>query len=321
MTTRDHQPSRVNGDPEYGIAPPGNSLPAGMTLGPVVLQVADLERSLAYYGQVLGLRSLDRSGAIATLGTHGGHGEHGARNEHGAADVLVELREKAGAAPVPPRGQHGLYHFALLLPDRAALGRFASHLAHAGVAPGASDHLVTEALYLNDPDGHGIEVYADRPRDQWRHRQRQLLMATDPLDVHDVIAAAGGEPWAVMPPGTRMGHVHLHVGDLREAERFYHEGLGLDKVVWGYPGALFMSAGGYHHHLGVNTWAARATAAAADDARMLEWQVVVPEPDDVAAVARNLEERGYAAARDGRDLLVRDPWGTALRVIPTAPRS
>jgi catechol 2,3-dioxygenase len=309
MTTRDHEPSRANGEPEYGIAPPGNRLPAGMTLGRVVLQVADLERSLEYYGQVLGLRSLDRSGATATLGAHG------------AADVLVELREKAGAAPVPPRGQPGLYHFALLLPDRAALGRFASHLAHAGVAPGASDHLVSEALYLNDPDGHGIEVYADRPRHQWRHRQRQLLMATDPLDVHDVIAAAGGEPWAGMPPGTRMGHVHLHVGDLREAERFYHEGLGLDKVVWGYPGALFLSVGGYHHHLGVNTWAARATAAAADDARMLEWQVVVPEPDDVAAVARNLEEHGYAAAGDGGDLLVRDPWGTALRISASASRT
>jgi catechol 2,3-dioxygenase len=117
-----------------------------------------------------------------------------------------------------------------------------------------ADHLVSEALYLSDPDGLGIEVYADRPRHTWRHHERQLAMASDPLDVPSLIAAAGGAVWDGAPPGTTMGHVHLHVGSLADAEAFYHRALGLDKTVWNYPGALFLAAGGYHHHLGTNTW-------------------------------------------------------------------
>ena len=153
-------------------------------------------------------------------------------------------------------GQLGLYHFAILLPDRAALGRFVAHLARIGERAGASDHLVSEALYLSDPDGLGIEVYADRPRATWRYDgQRQLAMDTRPLDLNSLVQAAGGEPWTGMPAGTVMGHVHLHVGDIERAAAFYHAALGLDKVVWSYPGALFLSAGGYHHHVGLNTWA------------------------------------------------------------------
>jgi catechol 2,3-dioxygenase len=308
MTTPDQGPSPVNADPDYGIAAPGNRLPAGMRLGRVVLQVADLARSLDYYGHVLGLRTLDRSDAVATLGAYD------------AADVLVELRERIEAASAPASGPAGLYHFAMLLPDRSALGRFAAHLAEAGVRAGAADHLVSEALYLDDPDGLGIEVYADRPRSQWQQRGRQLRMTTEPLDLPDVIRATGGEPWTGMPAGSRIGHIHLHVGDLDEAGRFYHDGLGFDKVVWSYPGALFMSAGGYHHHLGVNTWVTRSSAATAADARLLEWQIMLPAVDDLAAVARNLEQHGYAVARErGGDLLVQDPWGTALRLSLAAP--
>ncbi|HVE78495.1 MAG TPA: VOC family protein [Gemmatimonadaceae bacterium] len=288
----------------YGIAPPGFRLPDETRLGRVRLQVADLERSLAYYQTVLGLRVLERAEGGAVLGAHGDD------------TPIVELYERPGANPVPERGRLGLYHFAVLLPDRAALGRFVVHLAGLGVRAGMSDHFVSEAVYLSDPDGLGIEVYADRPRSAWKHEGRQLFMTTAPLDVRDLIRAAGGERWAGMPAGTVIGHVHLHVGDLDRAAAFYHEGLGFDKVVWSYPGALFMSAGGYHHHLGTNTWARGAAPAAADDARLLEWEVVLPDAETAAAAAANLERAGHTLERVPGSSIIRDPWGTAVRVRP-----
>jgi catechol 2,3-dioxygenase len=228
----------------------------------------------------------------------------------------VELVERPGAAPVPARGRLGLYHFAILLPDRAALGRFVAHLAEIGERAGASDHLVSEALYLNDPDGLGIEVYADRPRAEWRHdAARQLMMDTRPLDLDSLVRAAGGERWTGMPAGTTIGHVHLHVGDLDRASAFYHHGLGLDAVVWSYPGALFLSAGGYHHHLGLNTWAGPAAKPAGEgDARLLEWEVVVPASEDAEAAARSLREAGNDVEREDGGWVAADPWGTALRI-------
>jgi catechol 2,3-dioxygenase len=286
-----------------GVAP-GYRLPDGAHPGRVVLQVADLERSLGYYERVLGLSVLGRSSGSALLGA-GGDGS-----------PLVELREQPGAAPVPPRGRTGLYHFALLLPDRAALGRFLRHLEGAGVRAGAADHRVSEALYLSDPDGLGIEVYADRPRDAWAYRAGELVMATEPLDLDDLARAAGSVPWQGVPAGSRIGHVHLHVGDLRRATEFYHAALGLDRVVWSYPGALFLSAGGYHHHLGVNTWAAGAGGAGPGDARLLEWRLVLPAVEDVDAAARSLEDHGHGVERGGDGgVLARDPWGTALRLV------
>jgi catechol 2,3-dioxygenase len=290
---------------EYGIAPDGYRLPGALRLGRVRLQVADLERSLAYYGDVLGLRVLDRTAEGATLGPHGDD------------SVLVELVERRGAAPAPGRGRLGLYHFAILLPDRAALGRFVQHLARVGERAGASDHLVSEALYLNDPDGLGIEVYADRPRATWRYdAQRQLAMDTRPLDLGSLVRAAGGQPWSGMPAGTTVGHVHLHVGDIGQAAAFYHQALGLDKVVWSYPGALFLSAGGYHHHLGLNTWAgAGATPGGENDAKLLDWEIILPRPADADAAVRSLESAGQPATRTEGGWLTLDPWGTAVRIV------
>ncbi len=292
---------------QYGIAPSGYALPAGTHVGRVRLQVADLNRSVAYYEQVIGLRVIARSNTAATLGP-------------ADATALVELREKRGVTAVPRRGLLGLYHFAILLPNRSALGRFLAHLADSNVQAGMSDHLVSEAVYLTDPDGLGIEVYADRPRSEWRHEGGQLAMTTIPLDVNGVLAAGGGERWTGAPVGTTMGHVHLHVGDLAEAAAFYHEGIGFDKMVWGYPGALFMAADGYHHHLGTNTWAVGAKSASDGDARLLEWTLVVPSPTDAEAVVHNLQLRGFPVAADGdadgdAGWLVRDPWGTAVRIV------
>jgi catechol 2,3-dioxygenase len=294
----------------YGIAPPGFRLPDATHLGRVRLQVADLDRSVAYYETVLGLRVTERSPDVAMLG---------AKNADDGGDrVLVELHAKAGARPVARRGHIGLYHFAILLPDRASLGRLIDHLARLGIHAGMSDHFVSEAIYLQDPDGLGIEVYADRPRDRWRHEDRQLVMATEPLDVHDVVRAGGGIPWSGAPAGTVIGHVHLFVRDLEQAAAFYHEGLGLDKVVWNYPGALFMSAGGYHHHLGTNTWAANAPLSTNDDARLLEWEIIVPNAATAAAVAESLNDHGFEAQREDAATTARDPWGTQLRVLPSA---
>ena len=284
-----------------GTAAAGPRLPAGLRLGAVHLQVADLERSVEYYLRVLGLHATARSEGRATLAAEDG-------------TPLVELHERPGAVPVPRRGRLGLYHFAILLPDRAALGRFVRHLGEIGIRAGMSDHLVSEAVYLTDPDGLGIEVYADRPRGEWRHVGGQIEMATLSLDVESVIRAAGDGRWSGAPAGTVMGHVHLFVGDLERAAAFYHTGLGFDKTVWNYPGALFMSAGGYHHHLGTNTWAAGAEPAGDSDARLLEWQILLPAAADVAAALAGLEQAGVPVERDGHAGVARDAWGTAVRI-------
>jgi catechol 2,3-dioxygenase len=288
----------------HGFPAPGFRLPPATHIGAVRLQVADLARSLAYYERVLGLRTVRRTDSGAALAPAD------------STVPIVELDERAGARAVPKRGRLGLFHFAILLPDRASLGRFLSHLGEIGAYAGMSDHLVSEALYLTDPDGLGIEVYADRARDQWRYEGRELRMATSPLDTRDLVAAGGTEPWSGMPNGTTIGHVHLHVGDLDQAAAFYHEALGFDKVVWSYPGALFLSAGGYHHHLGTNTWAAGAPSAAEDEARLIEWELVLPDAASVAAAGASVEKAGGRIDRapDG-SILVRDPWGTAVRLV------
>lgn len=268
------------------------------------LQVASLDRSLAYYEGMLGLQSLDRTEDSVTVGASDGR-------------PLVQLRERVGARPAPKRGAFGLYHFALLLPERAALGRFASHMIERQVPMGAADHLVSEALYLTDPDGLGIEVYADRPRTSWTSRGGELRMASDPLDLRSIVAEAAGLPWSGFPAGTTMGHLHLHVASLDQAEAFYHLALGFDKVVWSYPGALFMSAGGYHHHLAVNTWSP-GPSAREDEARLLEWRLHLPTTQDVSAVAQRMGLQGAPVVHDRDDLILADPWGTTLRVLADA---
>lgn len=309
--TRATSPADAPAGAAYGIAPDGYRLPAETRLGPVRLQVADLERSLEYYRAVLGFRLRSRAGAGAVLASHG------------EERALVTLEERTGAAPVPMRGRLGLYHFAVLLPTRADLGRFLGHLARMGTQAGASDHLVSEALYLRDPDGLGIEVYADRPRSLWEARGPELRLETAPLDAADLLREAGDTPWSGMPAGTAIGHVHLHVGDLAAADRFYHQALGLDRMTWSYPGALFLGAGGYHHHLGLNTWGGPgAERPGEEEARLLEWTVELPNAESVAEAGRSLEAAGHPIDRPGDEgaVVTRDPWGTRLRLrVARAP--
>jgi catechol 2,3-dioxygenase len=291
----------------YGEVPENHRLPKETQPGRVKLQVADLARSIEFYEEVLGFRTTDGNSSLAVLAAHG------------ADTPIIELHELPGAKATPVRSRLGLFHFAILVPDRPSLGRFAKHLSAINARAGASDHLVSEAFYLQDPDNLGIEVYADRPRNTWMRLGRELMMATDPIDIGGLWDAADG-PWTGMPAGTRIGHVHLHVGDIAIASSFYSDVIGFDRMVWNYPGALFLGAGGYHHHLGTNTWAGAAPAPASDEARLLEWTVGLPNGAAVSAVATSLGDAGHALLQAGETgLVVSDPWGTHVRFEIAAP--
>jgi catechol 2,3-dioxygenase len=272
----------------------------------VRLQVRDVARSVQWYEATLGLHANGESRAEVTLGT----------SPDGPS--LVVLREEPGTRPVSQR-HLGLFHFAILLPNRAALGRFVESLYARQTPMGMADHAVSEAVYLTDPDGLGIEVYADRPRHTWRYEGPELYMTTEPLDVRNVIAAGAGERWAGMPTGTVMGHVHFSVDDLARARAFYHQALGLSQTSWSYPGALFLAAGGYHHHVAANTWMARAPIPRPDDARLLEWELVLPTVEDMRRAADSLRGAGYDARFDERGCMVPDEWGATLRLRHAGP--
>jgi catechol 2,3-dioxygenase len=291
----------------YGEAAKHGRLPSDTRLGPVHLRIADLDRSLRFYEGTLGLRLLHRDGVHAVLAPHD------------TEAPLVELHARKGAQPAPSRGRLGLYHFAILMPDRASLGRFVRHLGEIHTRAGSADHLVSEALYLHDPDNLGIEVYADRPRSAWQRIGRELMMAVDPLDMPALLREAGDTPWAGMPAGTVMGHVHLHVADIDAASSFFSDALGFDRMVWSYPGALFLAAGGYHHHLGTNIWAgAGAMPPSPEDAQLLEWTIELPTAEAIDAVSHSLARAGapteVAGPGQPRSVLTRDPWGTPVRL-------
>jgi catechol 2,3-dioxygenase len=236
-------------------------------MGPVELSVSDLDRSADYYRNAIGLLPLAEGNGSASLGV--GNTE------------LLRLVEEQGATPAD--GYSGLFHFALLLPDRGSLGQWLAHAARDHVQlTGASDHTVSEALYLRDPDRHGIEIYADRPRAGWEGRVGRL-MGTTPLDLDDLVGAATEEQRAsfdALPEGTTVGHVHLRVSDVEETVRFYRDELGFDVTAQLGAEAAFLSAGGYHHHLGGNTWESRgAPQAPPGTARLRSFTIVVPGLD------------------------------------------
>lgn len=278
-------------------------------VGTVVLRVGDLESQRRFYEHALGLRASDAGADLVDLA-----------DAEGRVLVRLDATRSAGAAPLnAPRT--GLFHTAFRFPDRGALGAATKRAYEArAIFEGASDHGVSEAVYLQDAEGNGIELYRDRPRDAWgREADGDIRMATLPLDLDAIVAelpAAAREATfadAGVPAGTRVGHVHLQVADLAEAERYYHGLLGFDVVVRGYPGALFVSAGGYHHHLGLNTWASAGGPPNAPGTRGLERFVVeLPDGDAVAAVRDRLDAAGAPVApRDG-GAVATDPFGNEL---------
>ena len=277
------------------------ALPDDPRLGPVRLRVADARRSGEWLARVLGMSAL---------------GEARGRSIWGGPDgaPLVELREHAGARPVPEGGRPGIYHYALLLPGRAELGGFVDHLDRSGIEHADSDHLVSEAIYITDPDGITVEIYADRPRETWTRRHDELVMAVLPVDHASLHEDGAAAPWHGLPAGTRMGHVHLYVRDLAAAERFYVDGLGFEVMMRGLRGALFVSAAGYHHHVGLNIWAALRPPAGPADAGLDEWTMVVPEPAAREALERRLAGVGAGIERSTGSLTATDPWGITVRV-------
>ncbi|MGH2442738.1 MAG: VOC family protein [Chloroflexota bacterium] len=273
-------------------------------VGVLSLSVSDLERSLAYYTDEIGLEALHRSASSATLGITG--------------EPVLLLTESKNAQPWPRdtrQGHPGLYHFAILLPSRADLGRWLRHRLDRGHAlPGQADHLVSEALYLEDPDGHGIEIYADRPRAQWQWDSGRVQMGLDPLDIGSLLAEgdAGNAPWRGLPAGTRLGHMHLQVHDIDRAAEFYHDLLGFD-IVGQMPSALFVSAGGYHHHLGMNTWHShRQPRAPANTAELRFFTIHLPTEESRDQVLRRLDTAGVPYTRSGNLVTLQDPSGNTI---------
>ncbi len=266
-------------------------LPDTAHIGGAHLRVIDLDRALDFYRDTLGLTVVDQPGDTVALAS-----------SPDAAPIL-RLTVHPDAIRKPQRST-GLYHVAILLPSRAALGKMLHRLIDLGYPlQGAADHLVSEALYLADPDGNGLEIYRDRPRSEWRMDGDSVAMATEALDVDGVLADADLSAWDGIAPGTVIGHVHLHVSDLAQSEQFYSGLLGLDVVQRSYPGALFLSAGGYHHHLGVNTWAGRMPPPA-NAVGLESFTVTIPDP---LAWAQAVERTG--ATVTGEIATVSDPDG------------
>jgi catechol 2,3-dioxygenase len=277
-----------------------SSIDPRTTVGSVRLTVSDLERSRQFYERVVGVRSIDREDGSLAFGGPGGV-------------PFLELHEDSSAPPLD-HGATGLFHFAVLVPSRAELARSLRRIAEARwPLSGASDHLVSEALYLSDPDGNGIEIYRDRPREQWPEREGSLQMATLPLDLDDILresAESGEQP---VPPDTRLGHVHLQVSELEQSERFYSGVLGFDVTVRGYPGALFVSAGGYHHHIGLNTWnSAGAGAPRPGSIGLRSFEVLLPDRSTLERTLERVRAAGIEGETVDGGMLIRDPSGNGV---------
>jgi catechol 2,3-dioxygenase len=285
--------------------PTATSIDTRTSLGAVALTVSDLDRSRAFYETVLGLSSAPTAERTVALSAGG--------------PVLLTLHEDRDAAPFDPHG-NGLFHFALLVPTRIDLAHALARVASARwPLSGASDHLVSEALYLRDPDGNGIEIYRDRPRAEWtRDQHGAIQMATLALDLDDVLGeldragdSSPGFGGAMLAPGTRIGHMHLQVSDLDRAEQFYCGVLGFDVTVGTYPGALFVSAGGYHHHIGLNTWSSRGAAPLVPGGVGLSSHTVcLPDAEALAAVLQSIRTAGLEVVALEDDDAEQDPAGS-----------
>jgi catechol 2,3-dioxygenase len=273
-------------------------MPAVAGLTHLTLRVRDLDGALRFYRDTLGLAVRARAGDRAELAPDGGAFE-------------LELVH-APQAPVRPHPSIGLYHFALLLPDRPSLAAVIRRLVEAERPPdGASDHGVSEAFYLDDPEGNGIELYRDRPPAEWPRRGEGVEMTTRALDVGALLAEAPRE--GPLSPRTRFGHIHLHVPDLAEGERFYAGALGLDVTQRSYSGALFLSTGGYHHHVGINLWA-RGRRAPDGATGLVGYDWGVPA-GTLAALRASLEASGIEYRDVPSGIKAVDPAGVGVRVV------
>lgn len=260
----------------------------------ITLNISDLHRSLAFYTDFLGFQILEREERKAVLTVDG-------------QSPIIILQQPEGVLP-KEEGRSGLYHFAILLPSRAHLGQMLVHLVKNNISLGAADHLVSEALYFNDPDGNGIEIYHDRQEDEWTWRDHSVHMTTDPLDGEGVMKAANGKQWSGMPTNTVMGHIHLHVSHLQEAGTFYRKVLGYDVVCEFGKQALFLSTGRYHHHIGMNTWnGVGAPPPSENSVGMQEYAIAIPDEAYMKKIKLSLQELNLDYLEKDGILYVHDP--------------
>jgi catechol 2,3-dioxygenase len=266
----------------------------------VTIKVESLQRSLNFYQEVIGFKVLDESQNKAQLTADG-------------ETTLLTIEQPENVTPKQPRTT-GLYHFAILLPERADLGRILNHFAQLNIPLGSSDHLVSEALYLNDPDGNGIEVYWDKPSSEWTWNGGQVEMAVDPINAKAILAEGKGEPWTGLPPKTLMGHLHLHAAELNETADFYTKGLGFEVVSRFGNQALFLSTGGYHHHIGLNTWnGVGAPQPAENSVGLSSFDVHFPSEEERNTAISRLKTLGKLVnhEQNGR-ISIEDPSGNKL---------
>ncbi len=296
---------------ESKTAPGGDGfrLPDSAQIGYVHLQVSDLQRALRFYETLVGLKRAFEDGSTVYL------------SASEKSPILVVLSERSGARPKPARST-GLYHVAIRFPSRRELAKVFYRLYRNDAAfQGFSDHLVSEAIYLADPDGNGVELYSDRPRKEWVMRENQVQMATEPLDLDNLVAELSEEDKsaAVVHPNTDLGHIHLHVSDLISSETFYSGLLGFDVTQRTYPGALFLSAGGYHHHIGINVWAGRGAPPPPPDAvGLLRTGIYVPTAKAMTVLENRFAENKLPFEAEQHDRLaariirVKSPDGLAV---------
>lgn len=271
---------------------------APLRIGLVRLNVRDLRRMSGFYKDALGLVQIGEDAGRVLLGT--------------PSKPLLELAGNPGLALRDPRSA-GLFHTAFLLPERGDLGRWLAHARSRGIAvQGASDHLVSEAVYLADPEGNGIEVYADRPIADWPSVNGEIAMSSEPLDLGDLLRAGGAGVWQGAPEGTIVGHMHLQVGNTSDAERFWRDIFGFD-VTCRYPGALFFGAGGYHHQIAANIWNSRgAGMRAAEATGLARFQIVAQDRATLDTIQARVAAAGLTCSDSGNGFILKDPWGTEV---------
>ncbi|KQS96789.1 MULTISPECIES: VOC family protein [unclassified Rhizobium] len=265
------------------------------------LVVRDLPMVSAWYQAIMGLSPIEKTASGETLGV--------------AGRPLLTLTTEGNAA-IAPHNAPGLFHTAFLVPDRTELGRWLAHIAHNNVPlQGASDHLVSEAIYLGDPEGNGIEVYRDRPREEWNYLQDGMVkMATLPLDLQAIYDEAPKDKWNGMADGTAIGHIHLQVSDIPEANAFFRDVLGLDLMAT-YPGASFFASGKYHHHIGANIWNSRgAPKRQSNMTGLANYTVRFNDPAKLQAALAALEKLEIPVTRNGDSHSLIDPWGIGLKL-------
>ena len=272
-------------------------------IGAIALKVHNLDRLTAFYRDVLGLSVLDQAKDGAVLGAGG--------------VSFVHLEYQPNTKPDDTRTA-GLYHTAFLMPTRGDLARWILHVARNKVPiTGASDHEVSEAIYLDDPEGNGVEVYVDRPPETWTWSNGLVRMKTERLDIEDLVrAAAGATDYATAPGGLRVGHIHLRVGDVATAELFYRDAIGLTVTRGGRNGASFMSSGHYHHHIAGNVWHSAGAGQRDEDRAGLSWfSLEAADPAAFDAAKSRLAQANIPVAVTPSGIETTDPWGTRLRIV------